>query len=136
MQTAEMPGFYKDGEYDVAGFAVGSVKQDRVINGNSIQEGDKLMGLPSSGVHSNGFSLARRVLEVHLPTLQPSSSCFGDHGNSKRLQAVLSMLATQECITEGITDSWVTHSLIFSTKQHSPCSGDSCHDLMFPKTES
>lgn len=59
-----MPGFYKDGEYDVAGFAVGSVKKDRVINGKSIQEGDVLLGLPSSGVHSNGFSLARKVLEV------------------------------------------------------------------------
>lgn len=64
MQTAEMPGFYKEGEYDVAGFAVGSVKQDRVIDGRSISEGDVLLGLPSSGVHSNGFSLARRVLEV------------------------------------------------------------------------
>ena len=59
-----MPGFYKDGEYDVAGFAVGSVKKDRVIDGKSIQEGDVLLGLPSSGVHSNGFSLARKVLEV------------------------------------------------------------------------
>ena len=73
-QTAEMPGFYKEGEYDVAGFAVGSVKQDRVIDGKDIQEGDVLLGLPSSGVHSNGFSLARKVLEViahftetHLP---------------------------------------------------------------------
>lgn len=59
-----MPGFYKEGEYDVAGFAVGSVKQDKVIDGKSIQEGDVLLGLPSSGVHSNGFSLARKVLEV------------------------------------------------------------------------
>ena len=64
VQTAEMPGFYKEGEYDVAGFAVGSVKQDKVIDGKSIQEDDVLLGLPSSGVHSNGFSLARKVLEV------------------------------------------------------------------------
>jgi phosphoribosylformylglycinamidine cyclo-ligase len=64
LQTAEMPGFYKEGEYDVAGFAVGSVKQDRVIDGKDIQQGDVLLGLPSSGVHSNGFSLARKVLEV------------------------------------------------------------------------
>ncbi len=64
LQTAEMPGFYQEGEYDVAGFAVGYVKQDRVIDGKTIQEGDVLLGLPSSGVHSNGFSLARKVLEV------------------------------------------------------------------------
>ena len=63
-QTAEMPGFYSDGEYDVAGFAVGSVKQDQVIDGKSIQEGDILLGLQSSGVHSNGFSLVRKVLQV------------------------------------------------------------------------
>lgn len=64
LQTAEMPGFYKEGEYDVAGFAVGSVKKDRVIDGRDIKQGDVLLGLLSSGVHSNGFSLARRVLEV------------------------------------------------------------------------
>ncbi len=63
-----MPGFYKEGEYDVAGFAVGAVKQDRVIDGKDIKEGDVLLGLPSSGVHSNGFSLARKVLEVAANT--------------------------------------------------------------------
>lgn len=64
MQTAEMPGFYAAGEYDVAGFAVGAVKQDAVIDGSRIAEGDMLLGFPSSGVHSNGFSLVRKVLEV------------------------------------------------------------------------
>lgn len=64
LQTAEMPGFYQSGEYDVAGFAVGSVKQDRVVDGSQIQEGDVLLGMKSSGVHSNGFSLVRKVLEV------------------------------------------------------------------------
>ena len=64
LQTAEMPGFYQSGEYDVAGFAVGAVKQDRVIDGSQIQEGDVLLGMKSSGVHSNGFSLVRKVLEV------------------------------------------------------------------------
>lgn len=59
-----MPGFYGAGEYDVAGFAVGSVQKDRVIDGSRIVAGDVLLGLPSSGVHSNGFSLVRRVLEV------------------------------------------------------------------------
>ena len=63
-QTAEMPGFYSDGEYDVAGFAVGAVKQDSVIDGKRIKAGDALLGLRSSGVHSNGFSLVRKVLQV------------------------------------------------------------------------
>lgn len=63
-QTAEMPGFYAPGEYDLAGFAVGAVKQDAVIDGSKICEGDVVLGFSSSGVHSNGFSLVRKVLEV------------------------------------------------------------------------
>lgn len=61
-ETAEMPDFYADGEYDLSGFAVGIVKKDSVIDGRDIAAGDVLIGLPSSGVHSNGFSLVRRVL--------------------------------------------------------------------------
>ncbi|KAK7358810.1 hypothetical protein VNO77_00749 [Canavalia gladiata] len=61
-ETAEMPGLYKEGEYDLSGCAVGIVKKDSVINGSNIVAGDILIGLPSSGVHSNGFSLVRRVL--------------------------------------------------------------------------
>lgn len=56
-----MPGFYADGEYDLSGFAVGSVKKDLVIDGKNVKAGDVLIGLPSSGVHSNGFSLVRRL---------------------------------------------------------------------------
>ena len=59
-----MPGFYSEGEYDVAGFAVGAVKQNAVIDGSQICHGDVVMAWPSSGVHSNGFSLVRKVLEV------------------------------------------------------------------------
>eukprot|EP00850_Spirogloea_muscicola_P001176 SM000004S15046 [mRNA] locus=s4:900261:902239:- [translate_table: standard] len=62
-ETAEMPGFYAEGEYDLSGFAVGAVKQDAVIDGRSVAEGDRLIALPSSGVHSNGFSLVRKILE-------------------------------------------------------------------------
>jgi phosphoribosylformylglycinamidine cyclo-ligase len=60
-ETAEMPGFYADGEYDVAGFIVGVVPRANVIDGRSIAPGDVLVGLPSSGLHTNGYSLARRI---------------------------------------------------------------------------
>ena len=62
-ETAEMPGFYADGEYDLAGFAVGSVLKSKVIDGSKIQAGDVILGFDSSGVHSNGFSLVRKVIE-------------------------------------------------------------------------
>lgn len=55
-----MPGFYKDGEYDLSGFAVGAVKKEDLIDGSTITAGDVILGLPSSGLHSNGFSLARK----------------------------------------------------------------------------
>ena len=60
-ETAEMPGFYKEGDYDIAGFAVGIVDKDNIINGSNIKEGDKLIGIASSGIHSNGFSLVRKL---------------------------------------------------------------------------
>ena len=62
-ETAEMPGMYPDHEYDLAGFAVGVVEKDRIIDGQSIAEGDAVLGLASSGPHSNGYSLIRKVLE-------------------------------------------------------------------------
>ena len=60
-ETAEMPGFYADGEYDVAGFIVGAVPRTRLIDGKNIVAGDALLGLPSSGLHTNGYSLARQI---------------------------------------------------------------------------
>jgi phosphoribosylformylglycinamidine cyclo-ligase len=65
-ETAEMPGFYADGEYDVAGFIVGSVERERLIDGRRIAAGDVLIGLPSSGLHTNGYSLARRIVFERL----------------------------------------------------------------------
>ena len=61
-ETAEMPGFYADGEYDIAGFIVGVVERRSIVDGRRIAPGDVLIGLPSSGLHTNGYSLARRVL--------------------------------------------------------------------------
>ncbi|MEM1415199.1 MAG: phosphoribosylformylglycinamidine cyclo-ligase [Myxococcota bacterium] len=61
-ETAELPGFYADGEYDLAGFSVGVVERGRILDGTKAVAGDVLLGLPSTGLHSNGFSLARRAL--------------------------------------------------------------------------
>jgi phosphoribosylformylglycinamidine cyclo-ligase len=61
-ETAEMPGFYADGEYDVAGFIVGAVERTKIIDGRGIGAGDVLIGLPSSGLHTNGYSLARSIV--------------------------------------------------------------------------
>jgi len=60
-ETAEMPGFYKDGEYDLAGFSVGIIEKGKEITGKNIKAGDVVIGLPSSGPHSNGYSLVRKV---------------------------------------------------------------------------
>jgi len=65
-ETAEMPGFYGEGEYDVAGFIVGAVDRSRLITGRTIAIGDLLVGVPSSGLHTNGYSLARRVIFERL----------------------------------------------------------------------
>jgi len=71
-ETAEMPGFYSEEEYDVAGFAVGVVNQDKIIDGSKICEGDLVLGLASSGLHSNGFSLVRKIFEGYsLEEIQP-----------------------------------------------------------------
>jgi phosphoribosylformylglycinamidine cyclo-ligase len=61
-ETAEMPGFYDDGEYDLAGFIVGVVDRKQLLDGRTIKRGDCLVGLPSSGLHTNGYSLARRII--------------------------------------------------------------------------
>jgi phosphoribosylformylglycinamidine cyclo-ligase len=76
-ETAEMPGFYADGEYDVAGFIVGAVERSHLVDGRGLAPGDVLIGLPSTGLHTNGYSLARRIVfdglslsvDSHVPEL-------------------------------------------------------------------
>ena len=68
-ETAEMPGFYPEDEYDLAGFSVGIVDKGAIVDGSSMEPGDVLIGLPSSGVHSNGFSLVRKIFDVNKENL-------------------------------------------------------------------
>jgi len=78
-ETAEMPGMYLEGEYDLSGFAVGAVKTVDFLDGSRVQAGDAIVALASTGLHSNGFSLVRKVLETRNVTLdQPISMCGGE----------------------------------------------------------
>lgn len=78
-ETAEMPDFYPTGEYDLAGFAVGIVEKEKIIDGRFIKSGDKILGVPSNGLHSNGFSLVRKVLRLeenpHLHQINEELGC-------------------------------------------------------------
>lgn len=74
-ETAEMPGMYPAGEYDLAGFAVGVVEKSKMLDGTKVKNGDVVLGLASNGVHSNGFSLVRKILERAQPDL--SQNCDG-----------------------------------------------------------
>ena len=76
-ETAEMPGFYPVDEYDLAGFSVGMVDEEKIIDGKSLTEGDVLIGLASSGVHSNGFSLVRKVFDVEHADLKTPMNELG-----------------------------------------------------------
>ncbi|AUZ05434.1 MULTISPECIES: phosphoribosylformylglycinamidine cyclo-ligase [Vitreoscilla] len=84
-ETAEMPGMYPEGEYDLAGFAVGVVEKDQVINGRSIVAGDVVLGLASNGAHSNGYSLVRKIIERDNPDLDAA----GFDGDKTLRQAIM-----------------------------------------------
>ncbi len=84
-ETAEMPGFYPIDEYDLAGFAVGIVEKDKILNNKTMQEGDVIIALPSSGVHSNGFSLVRKVFNVEHTDLRMPLDALGGKGLGETL---------------------------------------------------
>ena len=76
-ETAEMPGFYPIDEYDLAGFAVGIVDKNKIVDNTKVEEGDVIIALPSSGFHSNGFSLVRKVFDVENAELSEKPECLG-----------------------------------------------------------
>lgn len=76
-ETAEMPGFYPEGEYDIAGFSCGIAKRNKIINGSRIRKGDLLIGLPSSGIHSNGYSLVRKLFAPDRAKLEAYDAELG-----------------------------------------------------------
>ena len=103
-ETAEMPGFYPVDEYDLAGFCVGIMDKDKALNNASIQEGDVVIALPSSGVHSNGFSLVRKVFDIENVDLKKPMDELGGKSLGETLLTptkiyVKSMLALFEQIT-------------------------------------
>ena len=82
-ETAEMPGMYGDGEYDIAGFTCGVVERERLIDGSKVKVGDVLVGIASTGVHSNGFSLVRKIVDdngfaLHVPHADPGDKPLGE----------------------------------------------------------
>ncbi|MEJ7710573.1 MAG: phosphoribosylformylglycinamidine cyclo-ligase [Pyrinomonadaceae bacterium] len=92
-ETAEMPGFYMDGEYDIAGFIVGVVDRDKVIDGKSIAPGDVVLALPSAGLHTNGYSLARKLFfETAKYTPETYLEVLGAHVGAALLAPHLSYL--------------------------------------------
>ena len=84
-ETAEMPGFYPADEYDLAGFSVGAVDQSRIIDHSAMRPGDVMIALPSSGVHSNGFSLVRKVFDVEHADLRAPVAALGGKGLGETL---------------------------------------------------
>lgn len=119
-ETAEMPGFYPEGEYDLAGFIVGVVERDKIITGASVEPGDVVLGLLSNGLHTNGYSLARKLLfEVGRYTLDTYvNEIKGKVGNEllrthKSYWPVIRKLVAAECVSAmaHITGGGITENL-------------------------
>jgi len=119
-ETAEMPGFYPEGEYDLAGFIVGAVDREKIINGKNVQIGDVILGLPSNGLHTNRYSLARKLLfEVAKYTPETYvNEIKGKVGNElmrphKSYWPVLRKLIDSECVSAmaHITGGGITENL-------------------------
>jgi phosphoribosylformylglycinamidine cyclo-ligase len=119
-ETAEMPGFYPDGEYDLAGFIVGVVERERIITGKTVEPGDVILGLPSNGLHTNGYSLARKLLfdVAHYTADSYVNELKGKVGNEllrthKSYWPVVKKLVAAECVSAlaHITGGGITENL-------------------------
>ena len=104
-ETAQMPGFYADGEYDLAGFIVGAVDRDKMVTGATIKAGDVLIGLPSTGLHTNGYSLARKLLfDVAGYKPQQYVTAIKEKAGAALLKVHRSYLSViQKLVTAGLT---------------------------------
>jgi phosphoribosylformylglycinamidine cyclo-ligase len=109
-ETAEMPGFYSEGEYDLAGFIVGVVERDRLLDGRGVAEGDMLVGVPSSGLHTNGYSLARRIVFDDLGlTVDSQVQALGGSVGDVLLEPHRSYLSLVRPLLEGSRLKAVAH---------------------------
>ncbi len=109
-ETAEMPGFYGPGRYDLAGFCVAVVDEDALIDGRRVQAGDRLVAVASSGVHSNGFSLVRRILEAHAVTESTTLQAGGEGVLDALLQpTVLYASLVQALLSAGVDLHGMAH---------------------------
>lgn len=108
-ETAEMPGFYPAGEYDVAGFAVGIVDRKKMIDGSTIKEGDIIIGLPSTGVHSNGFSLVRKLVEVAGVHLDQYDEALGETYGEALLKPTKLYVKAVKAAKEAATLKGIAH---------------------------
>lgn len=108
-ETAEMPGFYPDGEYDVAGFAVGIVDREKMIDGSTIKVGDVIIGLPSTGVHSNGYSLVRKLVEVANVDLNSYDEALGETYGEALLKPTKLYVKAVKAAKEAATIKGIAH---------------------------
>lgn len=109
-ETAEMPGFYPVDEYDLAGFSVGVVDKDKVLDNKTITEGDVIIALPSSGVHSNGFSLVRKVFDVENSDIRKSIDALGGKSVGETLLTPTKIYVKPMCaLFEKVTVKAVSH---------------------------
>jgi phosphoribosylformylglycinamidine cyclo-ligase len=109
-ETAEMPGFYPEDEYDLAGFSVGVVDKAKILDNNTIKEGDVILALPSSGVHSNGFSLVRRVFDVeHTDMKAPVAELGGKSLGETLLTPTKIYVKPMLALFEEVTVKAVSH---------------------------
>jgi phosphoribosylformylglycinamidine cyclo-ligase len=105
-ETAEMPGFYQPGEYDLAGFIVGAVERKKILNGKAVKPGDTLLGLPSAGLHTNGYSLARKLV-FEVAKLKPDTY-VAEVGNKIGAELLKPHLSYAPALKTLLAHGWVS----------------------------